>query len=215
MSFNFSTKFDFLPKLFIGQNQLEVVQNFKLLGIIICSDLKWHEHTSYIVKKAKQRLWFLRRLSRLGASYETLLEHFHLMIRSVLETGAPVFTAGLNKGNITDIEDVQRGAFKIILRGKYKDYENALLTLGAKSLEDRRTDICLKFAKKCTSHPKMKHLFQMKEAPHVCPNPVPEGHMCSRTRGGNIFFEPQSTNNRGYNNPINFLIRLLNNDIKE
>ena len=57
MSFNFSNKFDFLPKLSYGEKELEVVRSTKLLGILISSDLKWNDHTLYIVKKAKQRLW--------------------------------------------------------------------------------------------------------------------------------------------------------------
>ena len=39
------------------------------------------------IKKAKQRLWRLRRLSCLGASRETLLEQYISICRSVLETG--------------------------------------------------------------------------------------------------------------------------------
>ena len=117
MSFNFSKKFDFLPKLFYGENELEVVPSAKLLGVIISSDLKWNEHTLYMVKKGKQRLWSLRRLSKLGASRDTLLDSYHLRIRSIMEMAAPVFSGSLSKSNISDIEDVQKGALKIILRG--------------------------------------------------------------------------------------------------
>ena len=84
------------------------------------------------------------------------------MIRSVLETACPTFTGSLSKGNITDIEDVQKDAFKIILRNNFQNYENSLLILGEKTFEDRRNDICLKFAKKCTKHPKMEQFFQNK-----------------------------------------------------
>ena len=159
MAFNFSTKYDFLPELSVGENQLEVVRSTKLLGVIISSDLKWNEHTEYIVKKANKRLWYLRRLSRLGASRDTLLDQYRLICRSVLETAAPVFAGGLSQTNISDIEDVQRSAFKIILRKDYASYCQALALLGETTLEERRENISLKFAKKCTIHPKMKHLF--------------------------------------------------------
>ena len=46
---------------------------------------------------------------------------------------APVFTGALSKTNIEDIGDVQKGAFKIILRGNYQDYETALTDLGEKT----------------------------------------------------------------------------------
>ena len=82
-----------------------------------------------MVKKAKKRLWALRRLSNLGASTITLLDQYHLTIRSVLEHAAPVFTGALSQTNIEDFEDVQKMAFKIILKGAYKNYENALEVL--------------------------------------------------------------------------------------
>ena len=109
-----------------GDNQLEVVRSTNLLGVVISSYLKWNEHTKYTVKKARKRLWFIRRLSKLGASTAELLNLFHLMSRSILEMGAPIFSGGLTQTNKQDFEDVQKGAFKIILRGNYQSYDNAL-----------------------------------------------------------------------------------------
>ena len=54
----------------------------------------------------------------------------------------------MSKTNINDMEHVQKSAFKIILRGKYKNYDNALDILGEESLEDRREAISTKYAKK-------------------------------------------------------------------
>ena len=80
----------------------------------------------------------------------------------MLEMAAPVFSGGLSQTNISDIEDVQRSAFKIILRRDYVSYSQALDILGETTLEERRDKICLKFAKKSANHPKMKHLFKKK-----------------------------------------------------
>ena len=46
----------------------------KLLGVIITNDLKWDENTDFITKKAFSRLWLLRRLKKLGASNEALID---------------------------------------------------------------------------------------------------------------------------------------------
>ena len=119
MSFNFSRKFDFLPKLSIGNEQLEVVESTKLLGVIISSDLKWNLHTDYATKKAKKKLWCLRRLSKLGASITTLLDQYIMITRNTLEQATPVFSEALTHSNIDEFEDVQKTAFKIILKGKY------------------------------------------------------------------------------------------------
>ena len=55
MAFNFSAKYDFMPQLSIGDNQLEVVESTKLLGVMVSSDLKWNHHTEYVVKKRRKR----------------------------------------------------------------------------------------------------------------------------------------------------------------
>ena len=110
------------------------------------------------------------------------------MIRSVVETGAPIFSGGLSQTNISDIEEVQKAAFQIILRGDYKNYESALSFLGEKTLEKRRENISLKFAKSCVNHPKMSHRFEKREN--------------VRTRSGATFVESLHINSRGYNGPI-------------
>ena len=161
MSFNFSVKYAFAPRLFYDNEQLDVVKNFKLLGVIISDDLKWNEHTAYIVKKAKQRLWRLRRLSCLGASRQTLLEQYFSICRSVLETSVPVFAGGLSITNSSDIEDVQKAALKIILKNDYINYEQALHDVGESTLKERRDKLSLKLAKKCAVHPKLKHYFKI------------------------------------------------------
>lgn len=84
------------------------------------------------------------------------------MIRSILEQASPVFSRGLSKTNIQDIEQIQHDSFKIILCGNYQDYNNALEVLRDKTRESRRESLSLKFAKSCLSHPKMSHLFQRK-----------------------------------------------------
>ena len=92
----------------------------------------------------------------MGASIETLVEMFQLSIRNLMEQGAPVFTGGLSQGNINDFENVQKQAFKIILRGNYESYPSALTTLNQDTLEERRIVISLKFAKK-SIHPMKFH----------------------------------------------------------
>ena len=53
----------------------------------------------------------------------------------------------LTKENSNDIERVQKTALKLILKEKYKSYENALEILGLENLEQRREYLCLMFAK--------------------------------------------------------------------
>ena len=49
---------------------LPVVKKMKLLGTIICDDLKWDENTSFLIKRANTRLLLLRK----AAQYTNLIE---------------------------------------------------------------------------------------------------------------------------------------------
>ena len=46
---------------------IEIVQTFKLLGVLVSSDLTWNVHIDYICAKASKRLYVLRILKRSGA----------------------------------------------------------------------------------------------------------------------------------------------------
>ena len=57
-----------LPKIELNEgNNIEVVEETKLLGLIVRSDLKWHRNTDNIIKKSYIRMWILRNLKRYGA----------------------------------------------------------------------------------------------------------------------------------------------------
>ena len=61
MIFNIASSVDILPELKINnENILEVVEEMKLLGIVIQSNLKWKSNTSNLTKKGWRRMWLLR-----------------------------------------------------------------------------------------------------------------------------------------------------------
>ena len=159
MLFNTARKHDFTPTFMIDDVLLEVVEEFKLLGIKITSDLKWNNNTKYITTKAYKRLWILKRLKALGANQAELLDTYTKQVRSVLEYGSVVWHAGLTMLNSSDIERVQKTACAIILGQKYYTYQAALTILGLKPLNSRREALCLKFAKKSLKSEKYSSWF--------------------------------------------------------
>ena len=70
-------------------NELELVEEMKILGIVVSSDMKWAANTEYIVQKGYNRLWILRRLKAMGAGQEDLKDVFLKQVRSVLELAVP------------------------------------------------------------------------------------------------------------------------------
>ncbi|KAI2661094.1 hypothetical protein H4Q32_030126 [Labeo rohita] len=62
------------------------VETFKFLGYVISQDLKWVTHINSIVKKAQQRLYFLRQLRKFNLPQELLKQFYSAITESVLCT---------------------------------------------------------------------------------------------------------------------------------
>ena len=108
----------------------------------------------------------LRRVASFGTPAEDLKIIYTLFIRSLLEQSATVWHSSLTQENITDLERVQKTAVKVILQDNYKGYKQGLAQLNIETLEERREELCLNFAKKCTKNEKMKHMFPLNDKTH-------------------------------------------------
>ena len=71
--------------------------------------------------------------------------------------------SSLNKGEKYGLERVQKVALKIILRDQYISYEDALQLCNLKTLSDRRSGLCLSFAKKCLKNEKTLDIFPLND----------------------------------------------------
>ena len=203
MPFNFTRKYDFIPNYSINGQDLEVVYETKLLGVKIQSNCKWSSNTKHITKKAKSKLWYLRRLKHLGASDDTLIDLFKLHVRSTLEMALPLWAGALTKSEINSIERVQKISVKLILGNRYREYNQALKDLDLENLEIRRKNICLKFAKKCLKNDRFKHWFPKR--------------VSKNTRNKEMFIQPSGPHTKRYlTSSIPYLINILNeNQIKQ
>ena len=74
MIFNPCTSKDFMPNLELANHELEVVEEMRVLGVILQSDMKWAANTDNMVKKAFKKLWVIRRLKGLGAGTNDLVD---------------------------------------------------------------------------------------------------------------------------------------------
>lgn len=63
---------------------MERVFSFKFLGTHITEDFTWTTNTTALVKKAQQRLYFLRTLKKTNLSGELLVSFYHCSVESVL-----------------------------------------------------------------------------------------------------------------------------------
>ena len=150
-------------------------------------------------KKAYGRLWMIKRLKRAGANLEDMKDVYIKQVRSLLEFGVPVWNAGITKEETMDIERVQKAFLHIVLGNEYHSYELARLKTSLETLEERRTQLCTKFAVKTAKHPKHKHWF------------VPSDPDAPDTRSHKTKFKtPLFRLNRFGKSPIPYLTGLLN-----
>ena len=197
MLFNTSKKRDFQPEI-VGEDGtvFDVEEEMKLLGIKITSDLKWHANTQYICARGYSKLWMLRNLKRLGASTNDLIDVYVKQCRSILELAVPAWSPGLTVGNSNQIERVQKAALAIIMGEKYSSYSNALHKLDMETLVDRRTALCLSFAKKAYKSEKFSEWFTESETD------LQLAEVTVRTA-------------RYWKSPLPYLTDLLNNELKK
>ena len=92
--FNFNKNHYFSPELkLVGFDEdLKIIHETKLLGVITSDYLKWYSSTKYICSKAYKKMWALRRMKILDIEPYLILDVYLKKIRSVLE---PAWHRGL------------------------------------------------------------------------------------------------------------------------
>ena len=76
----FGTKFSHntVPFISVNGKEIERIESFKLLGVVISSDLSWQPHVDFILKKAAKRIYFTHYLVR--ADIRDKDYHHHLLL---------------------------------------------------------------------------------------------------------------------------------------
>ena len=138
----------------------------KLLGTYITNDLKWNKNTSEIVKKAYQRMQLLFRAASFTSNQQDLKNIYLTFIRSILEQSAVVWHSSLTLRNKNALERVQKCAVKVIIGEKYSSYENGLDKLNIQNLENKREELCLRFAKNNLENKKVMNMFPKNSSTH-------------------------------------------------
>ena len=102
--------------LVIHGRTIEIVQHFKFLGSTISSNLKKELNVVSIVKKAQQRLYFLRRLRSFGFTTQVMLNFYRTVIESVLICSITVWFGTITQKETPRLNRVVNIASRIIGR---------------------------------------------------------------------------------------------------
>ena len=95
MIFNFSKKHQFTTDLAVNGENIEIVNEAKLLGTVITDKLNWDRNTEELVKKALKRMQLLNAAANFTTSKSDLKIIYLSFIRSVLEKSAVVWHSSL------------------------------------------------------------------------------------------------------------------------
>jgi hypothetical protein len=154
------------PPIIIDGNCIDRVDFFKLLGIIITSNLKWEAHVSAIHAKACKRLHILKLLKRSSLSSQDLLQYYKTVIRSVIEYACPVWQSSLTKEQRNRLESIQRRAICIISGSS--DYELYCTIYGIEPLGVRLDELTKSmFNRICRSNDCLHVILPSRRSPEV------------------------------------------------
>ena len=78
-----------------------------------------------------------------------------------MEQSSVVWHSSLTQKCKSKLERVQKSALRVIFGHRYINYSDALEKLNLQTLDERRKNLCLKFAKKCLIVEKLKKMFPL------------------------------------------------------
>ncbi|TWW55937.1 putative RNA-directed DNA polymerase from transposon BS [Takifugu flavidus] len=103
-----------LPPLALMDSPITITDSFRFLGTTITRDLKWEPTISSLIKKAQQRMFFLRKLRKLKLPPRMLAQFYTAIIESILTSSITVWFAGATARDRLRLQRVVRAAEKVI-----------------------------------------------------------------------------------------------------
>ena len=201
MIFNFSKKNQFTTNLKVMNTDIEMVKEATLLGVVITDQLTWDRNTAELTKKGFKRMQLLNAAATFTKNKNDLKNIYLTHVRSVIEQSAVVWPSSLTVRNKIDLERIQKAAVRVIMGKSYQNYLHGLKELRLETLEKRRENLCLRFAKKCLKNEKMKNLF-----------PTRKIHHKMKTRNKEKFQTEKIRTNRLKKAAIPYMTKLLNDE---
>ena len=103
-----------LPPLTILNSTVSAVESFRFLGSTISQNLKWEPNINTVLKKAQQRMYFLRQLRKYNLPQELLIQFYTAVIESVLCSSITVWFGSATKLDRNRLQRTVRSAERII-----------------------------------------------------------------------------------------------------
>ena len=146
----------------------------------------------------------IRKVWSFGSNTEEMVHLWKVFCRSVLEQTCVVWDRRLSCENREDLERTQKSFAKLVLEEDYQNYQSALEKLNLETLDTRRKQLALKFAKNSIEDGILNDLFPKKVKFHTM-----------KTRKTEIFNVNHANTKRYKNSPIVTMQQMLNQETEE
>ena len=156
---------------------MEQAESFKFLGLHVSQHLSWKDNTDAIVKKAQQRLYFIRMLKKAGLGPQPLTLAYRGLVESILTSGITVWFGNTTQSERKSLQRVVKSAERIT--GVSLPAMDAIYTERCR----RRAQSILK-----DPHHPAHSLFVWRESGHNLRHQRPESISAHTTRFSQSFF---------------------------
>ena len=102
------------PPLFIDNTEVEIVTFFKFLGSIVNNTVTWNDHCESLISKARQRLYFLRKLKSFGVSNYIILTFYTAIIEKIVSQSITVWYTRASQQDLTKLNSIIRTSKQIV-----------------------------------------------------------------------------------------------------
>uniref|UniRef100_A0AAV2KDK0 Alkylated DNA repair protein AlkB homologue 8 N-terminal domain-containing protein n=1 Tax=Knipowitschia caucasica TaxID=637954 RepID=A0AAV2KDK0_KNICA len=104
------------PPPSVMDSPITSVESFRFLGTTITQDLKWEPTISSLIKKAQQRMYFLRQIRKAKLPAQMLVQFYTAVIESILTSSITVWFAGATVRDKQRLQRIVRSAEEVIGR---------------------------------------------------------------------------------------------------
>ena len=182
-----------------NDEDINSTEHLKILGFFFDRNPNATYHVTQVIGKFYNKLWTLRFLKKSGMSPDNLLKVYKSVLLPSVEYCSVVYGSLIPDYLSKKLEQVQKQAVKIMF-GWGVDYGKLLEDGIIEALEDRRRKDTLKFANKALMDPRFGERWF----------PRNEVNREARESTRRPFKEKMARTERTKNNPIEYMIRLLN-----
>ena len=105
---------------------MEEIEETRILGLVLTSDLKWHRNTENLIKEANKRMILLRKLAAFDVPKQDLVHIYTLYVRSITEQSSVIWSSSITEEDSTALQRTQKTTLKLIYKTEYESYSNAL-----------------------------------------------------------------------------------------